>query len=349
MNAMNARNDDALNDVSNHDSNESILAASGDEPVLPIACPDSSQLRAFRDLVAACNAAEGGDRALHEDKMLNFDPGLISWFICTGDGNDASADDRAVIWPDRGGNSGKGNGMISRKDGGRRLLGLASLFAPMRHEAEATFFIHPSADAQQTHAALHGAVTQELGRVGVVDLLHVCTPETPYMRRFAESSGAVFSHAEMTMRLQVPAEPARKALPRIQVRKAEESDLPEMVRISCSAFGDAAQDAENLLRRTLESDDRTQWIGLQERRMVAVGSVFHAPEARMLFGVGVDAVLQNQGIGRAFIEALMAAQEASDKPFELEVDAQNARAVALYRMLGFRPLHENVYMRERIR
>lgn len=103
---------------------------------------------------------------------------------------------------------------------------------------------------------------------------------------------------------------------------------------------DAAQEAR-FLKKKLESENEAEIIAIVNGAVVgtagieAVGAKYKVCH-RAEFGVSVERKYWGLGIGRALMEACIAcAKSAGYAQLELNVVADNARAIALYRRAGF--------------
>ena len=103
---------------------------------------------------------------------------------------------------------------------------------------------------------------------------------------------------------------------------------------------DAAREGE-FLKRKAESNNEVEIIALVDGRVVATAGIDaigakYKLRHRAEFGISVLQAYWGQGVGRALLDACIeCARKAGYTQLELEVVAENARAVAMYQRAGF--------------
>ncbi len=103
---------------------------------------------------------------------------------------------------------------------------------------------------------------------------------------------------------------------------------------------DAEQEAEYLQSKT-DSKDEIELIAVIEGKTVGLAGIgrvgkFGKIRHRAEFGISIDSAYWGLGIGRALTEACIeCAEKAGYAQLELDVAAENERAISLYRSLGF--------------
>lgn len=119
------------------------------------------------------------------------------------------------------------------------------------------------------------------------------------------------------------------------IRQANESDLPALCFIENQCFG---EDIENELqiKNLLRSEDHVILVGELDGLMLAKVHLAVRADALVLSNLAVLLTAQNQGYGRAMIEASIVLKEALKKDkLSLDVAYNNAKAVQLYLHCGF--------------
>lgn len=102
-----------------------------------------------------------------------------------------------------------------------------------------------------------------------------------------------------------------------------------------------AEQEGRFLKRKAESDNEVEIIALVDGRVVATAGVDaigakYKLRHRAEFGVSVLQAYWGLGVGRALLDACIeCARKAGYSQLELEVVAENARAVAMYKRAGF--------------
>lgn len=152
-------------------------------------------------------------------------------------------------------------------------------------------------------------------------------------RRFAESKGAVFHHAEHHMELTgapVGPPPPRPSTAGLLVREASDADKGAIITVLAEGFGEDAA-----------------WAGLSGLTDIALvaelkGAVVGALRLSLeddgagIYGLGVKTDLRGQGIGRAILyEVCLEARRRGATKVTLEVEVDNDNALHLYTSVGF--------------
>ena len=102
-----------------------------------------------------------------------------------------------------------------------------------------------------------------------------------------------------------------------------------------------AEQEGSFLKRKAESNNEVEIIALVDGRVVATAGIDaigakYKLRHRADFGISVLKAYWGQGIGRALLDACIeCARKAGYTQLELEVVAENARAIAMYQRAGF--------------
>lgn len=270
-------------------------------------------------LAAMCQQHDTASSCIQMEHTLNADQEMHSWFlatICEANSGLAGASLKHV-------------GLT----GADPLVGVASVFAPSREEAEISLCVAPSHRGQGIGKYLLDQVETYLRNRGIPLLLLVCDRGSHCGMRFAEQRSRGIQHTEHEMRLAMPfTETGTQSL---IVEKATLSDLPAMVTICHSAYGAEDRDFDEFLRTSLSLPDRVGYIGKRDGMPVAVCFVGIHADSVSINTVAVLKALQGQGLGRAFLSSVIRHIEGAHPAIDISVDSTNAPAYALYRRLGF--------------
>ncbi len=136
------------------------------------------------------------------------------------------------------------------------------------------------------------------------------------------------------------------------VRRAEISDIPEMVELLCELFAiedDFTIDREKHkhgLNLLLENHDAIVLVTEEENRVIGMATVQPLISTAIGERVGLieDVVIASRfrgnGIGKRLMERLIGeAQKAGMKRLALGADERNDRAIVFYQKLGFTTSH----------
>lgn len=111
--------------------------------------------------------------------------------------------------------------------------------------------------------------------------------------------------------------------------------LPAVQAIEHASFPDDAWSAEQFWSE-LAQPTRRYLVATQEREVIGYGGLFLLPPDADIQTVAVRADRRGRGVARLLLDALLAvADDAGATHTMLEVRADNADALALYRRLGF--------------
>lgn len=255
------------------------------------------QAIALRDAV---NAADGLDLKLHltadDAPPLDFDPVVVA-------------------------------------EDGDELLGFATLTSD--DPLELCGVVRPDARRQGIGAGLLAAALAQARRRGAAVLL-ICEDAAPGGRALVARTGAALDHREHRMVLgELHARPPRYA--DLVAAAATEADLPAVAHIEALAFGDA-EDAALRFAQSVFGDAQTRIVlaRLAGEPVASLRVVFEGDRA-LIYGVGVAPAWRDQGLGGQLLGGVLADLRAEGwQGIGLEVEPDNAPAVALYQALGFR-------------
>ncbi|MFS0883438.1 GNAT family N-acetyltransferase [Metabacillus niabensis] len=141
-----------------------------------------------------------------------------------------------------------------------------------------------------------------------------------------------------------------KKAPTISLQKAEQHDLDGIIRLSQEIFNDDYEVAKSIITRTLEANNRVQYVAKLEGKRIGIGSVSVENNEASIFGVGVSPKYQGKGFGRELIMLII--EELKRKGIEnitIEVDSLNERAFKLYKGCGFQVEASFHYFRKSVR
>lgn len=262
-------------------------------------------------LLAACEEADG-TAELPLDKSLNHDQTLPSFFLAK-DGDAVEAG----------------------------LLGILSVFSPLAAEAEITSFVRPDLRGKGVFLRLLAAAEEALGQAGFQDELFVCESGQDAGAATVIRMGARKDFTEFS--LSHPATPEARAIleaavagaPGLLVRQAAETDLFTILRVIAGSFYGSPEDEESIVRASLSSATRRQYLALAGDQAVGAAALGFNGEEASIHGVAISPESRSLGYGRALVARLALLAQAEGKRATIDVDSTNARAYHLYLSLGF--------------
>jgi ribosomal protein S18 acetylase RimI-like enzyme len=221
---------------------------------------------------------------------------------------------------------------------GTRLAGCWSLDHDGGHEAEICGAVLPEYRRHGIGGALFGAARDAVHRQGANTVLLICEDASTTGRAFVAAVHGSLRSKELHMeRAGGPVVPALPAIAGVEVRPGTHADVDALVRIMTLAFRD---DEAGVRRRVMsEMDDPTMPYLLLSVEGEIVGSLkpYELSGTIGLYAVGVLPERQGHGYGKRLMLGAMEWLGARfpDKPFALEVDPNNAAAIAVYKGVGF--------------
>lgn len=229
---------------------------------------------------------------------------------------------------------------------GERLIGYIGIccFGGKGATPEINGMVHPEYRRQGVFSALHQWTVLELRRRNVKSALLLCDGGKLAGKRFVQALGAKHEHSEYEMYIRHEGE--RKAAPPVTLRKAANSDAPEIARQNAIYFGDEMQapgegeeaaPARGLLLPE-EEEKRGMTIYLAYAGSDVVGKVHAQMTGNIggIYGLGVLPECRGRGLGRAILLAgVEKLKEMGAGEIMLQVVTENANALHLYESCGF--------------
>jgi ribosomal protein S18 acetylase RimI-like enzyme len=215
---------------------------------------------------------------------------------------------------------------------GDLLIGYLGSFNLGGNTAELTGMVHPFYRRRGIFTRLYSLALEECRRREIKRVLLVCDNRSSTGMAFLRSIGAVYSFSEYEMSLQ-KSNPLEEKLD-ITLRRANNSDAEAIARINYICFGVAGY-----IGSTPEEEaERNRITYMIERNRKVVGKI--RTEIRQgqgfISGFAIYPEYRGRGYGR---QALKAALHILDKKdihnVTLEVNAQNKKALHLYKSCGF--------------
>ena len=222
---------------------------------------------------------------------------------------------------------------------GDTLIGYAGLDGD-GPEVEVCGMVHPGWRRQGIGRALLAAVVAACRAREVRELLLICEAASVGGRALAASVGAPYAFGEdgMELDLDTTAMPP-PGTPTVTLTQAGEAEAATLAAIEGAVFGDPVA---RTIERVLENltDPATQYyLAWVDDVTVGSGRLVAAPDRAYLYAFGVLPAYRGRGLGRAFLGALCTRLRARGTTcLALEVETENAPAIALYKSCGFQPI-----------
>lgn len=219
---------------------------------------------------------------------------------------------------------------------GQRLIGFCSLDGDAS-TAEACGMAHPDWRRQRLGFRLFEVARAAFRAAGGERIFAVCEDASTSGRAFLAALAAQRAFSEHRMVWRPDATPAPPAAPAdFRVERARPEDFQPLAAALARAF-DQGED-RLLADLTMASAIATEQVYVARRAGALLGGfrLSILPDATGIYAFGVDPRYQRQGWGRLMLARACALATAQDAPrVSLEVDTDNAPAIALYRASGF--------------
>jgi mycothiol synthase len=209
---------------------------------------------------------------------------------------------------------------------------------------EITGMVHPEYRRQGIFSKLHEQAANECRRRNAGSVLLLCDQESFAGRQFQEKIGAEYKYSEFEKYIPDGHDEMAGELPRkIELRKASNRDAVEVARQNAIYFEDRAEQEgkdvpDEILLMPEEEENRGMTIYLAEEEGTIIGKV-HLQISNgtgAIYGLGVLPEYRREGLGRAILLKAIETLKAADvKQIMLQVAADNAKALHLYKSCGF--------------
>ncbi len=228
-----------------------------------------------------------------------------------------------------------GNDFLYYVDGGETLAGYCALDAG--RAIELCGMVHPAHRRRGLGRLLLDAASAEGRRRGVDSLLLICERASRSGQAFVKTTGAQYRSAELRMRLDLAAFRARPYDgARLTLRQAGPEHVEPLTRILAASFNDPEDATRARVQHDLPAPGG--WFVLARLAGEPVGTlrVVDMDRTANIYAFGLLPAYRGRGLGRRMLEAtLEALRQDGYTSAGLEVETENANAVALYRSCGF--------------
>lgn len=231
---------------------------------------------------------------------------------------------------------------------GEELIGYMGIcsFGGVSQPVEITGMVHPLYRRQGVFSKLIELVIAECRRRKAESILALCDKKSISGQEFLKRTGAVYHFSEFEMYLNNESyEAMEKQSPcGITFRKAVNSDAKEIARQNMIYFGDDPgeeneETGNNGILLPEEEEKRGMTIYIAKKEDSVIGKVnLQMSEGGTggIYGLGVLPEHRGKGYGRAvLVQAVEKLKEAKAIEIMLQVAAQNATALNLYKSCGF--------------
>jgi len=261
-------------------------------------------IKEIREVEGICKNHDGVNGSLFLDTSMNFHQDIKSIFLLYKD---------------------------------NRLVSLLTMFIPMNEEAEISAYTLPEYRRKGYFKRLLEEAIEEVKKYHIPYLMFICEPESNDGLETIKKLNAELDFTEYSLRYNNPSSEMKiENVPNISLQRAEQNDLDGIISLSQEVFNDDYEVAKSIITKTLEANNRVQYVAKLEGKPIGIGSVSFENNEASIFGVGVSPKYQGKGFGRELIMLII--NELKRKGIEnimIEVDSLNERAFKLYKSCGF--------------
>lgn len=229
---------------------------------------------------------------------------------------------------------------------GDQLIGYIGIcsFGGASAPLEITGMVHPEYRRRGIFSKLNELVIAECKRRNAGGILALCDIKSIPGHKFLDKIGAAYKYSEYEMYLNDKScEINAERLRGISFRKAANEDASEIARQNAVYFGDSAERENNdvpsekiLLPEDEERRGMTIYIAQKDDLIIGKAHLQLINGIGGIYGLGVLPKSRGKGFGRALLlNAIEKLKEANAKEIMLQVAAENAKALSLYRSCGF--------------
>lgn len=219
---------------------------------------------------------------------------------------------------------------------GEILVGVVSVFAPIKDEAEISALILPRCRRKGLFTKLLSEALAELKRFGIAELYFVHDTGSTAGKAMIERWGIDPDHSEYLL-IYDEHYGGGHCLTDLKIKQAVQEDLYDMTKLSLGVFGGNEEEWIRLHQKSLDSSNIQYYISYCQGEQVGIGSVNITEQGLFIFGFGILPTHRRKGLGRAFLCSMVEElQSKFNDGILLEVDSENHSAFMLYTTNGFK-------------
>lgn len=278
------------------------------------ALPEKEKQELF-ELVQECNKADGGYRLPYLDNNYNADPHMPAFFLA---------------------------------EMGNRTIGFLSVYSDEPGQAEVSLYVLPLYRRKGVANQLLDAFSKVADKFDLTEIEYVAelaflNDHPDFARRFDYQA----DEAEIWLAQSAQNFPLEKR-EGIELSQGSLDLAEEIAAFQSQVFETPLDVALKYAQESMNSGSSLLYILKKDGKVVASISVDMDFGTNYFFGLAVDQDFQGQGLGSYLLLASMQdLNERNGQEFQIVVEKQNARALKLYKKLGFKEMTEVVYLKEK--
>ncbi|MCP3774877.1 GNAT family N-acetyltransferase [Paenibacillus sp. MZ04-78.2] len=233
---------------------------------------------------------------------------------------------------------------------GEELISFLGIYSFGSTEAEISGMVHPRHRRKGVFTRLADAATEECRRRGIPKLIFICQERSASGKAFLQARGAVYSFSEHWMEMRVPngqppQVPDTRQAEALELRLATADDIELLTELNRQGFDMTFEDAKVFVETTVADEKEKTYVAELGGKPIGKLTVRVNEGVAFIFGFCVLKEYRGRGCGRETLARTIERiyREDGTSRFELEVAADNPRALGLYESCGFRALNANDY------
>ncbi|OLN31160.1 GNAT family N-acetyltransferase [Desulfosporosinus metallidurans] len=234
----------------------------------------------------------------------------------------------------------------------RELISMLSMFIPTQQEAEITGYTLPKYRRNGYFKALLAKAVEELRKFNIPEILFVCETQSNSGKQVINALKAEYEHTEYSMRLDQGGSENRNGsayVYRLLLLRPELEDLEKVIETSIRTFDEPYEDAKSRIENCFESETREQYLAVLNNVPIGLGSTNQDDEVGSIFGFGIVPEYRGKGYGEELLHLIVDRLWQKGKTeITLDVNSDNAQALALYQKFGFKIVVAYEYYRQKL-
>lgn len=183
---------------------------------------------------------------------------------------------------------------------------------------------------------LRAALESARRRLGSIRVMVICEDASSAGRAFVTAAGAKHSFSEHRMETTTPPQ-THTTRKRLAVRQVGPAHAAELARVISGSFGQTDDHLADEIVRDMTTEGERYFLARRGDAPVGAFKIFIDTPKAYIYAFGVLPEYRRQGYGREILEDIVPRLFREGwTAVGLEVDADNAPAQALYRLVGFR-------------
>jgi ribosomal protein S18 acetylase RimI-like enzyme len=214
----------------------------------------------------------------------------------------------------------------------KELIGVVSIFAPLRNEAEISVCVNPKNRRKGIAKELLEIAHNNLKEFDINTILYVCNRNSKNGIEILKRKEFTLHHTEYTLKYIKQAKNNNSQ--RIIVRTAGENDIEIMTGILSNAFGSTYNEAKNFIESSIKSKTRKGYIAVKDNKSIGIAFVGYEKDIS-INTFGIIKSEQHKGYGKELLNSIISQIDYSNNDIVIDVDSNNMNAYKLYKKIGF--------------